>query len=107
MLEDEMSLDLEEPLQDAGGTRTDSSLRASRGLAKLRELLEKECEAQVQRRAGVLSLKASVMNAMQSGHARAAWSRVQACLAVKDFLAMLRKLFKKTSEALMLYMLRR
>ena len=47
MLEDEMSLDLEEPLLDARGTRTDSSLRASRGLAKLRELLEKECEAQV------------------------------------------------------------
>ena len=46
MLEDEMSLDMEEQVE-AAGTRTDSSLRTARGLAKLRELLEKECEAQV------------------------------------------------------------
>lgn len=46
MLEDEMSLDMEEPLEP-GYTRTESSLRTARGLAKLRELLEKECEAQV------------------------------------------------------------
>ena len=46
MLEDEMSLDMEEALEP-GHTRTDSTMRTARGLAKLRELLEKECEAQV------------------------------------------------------------
>lgn len=46
MLEDEMSLDMEEPLEP-GHTHTDSTLRTARGLAKLRELLEKECDAQV------------------------------------------------------------
>lgn len=49
MLEEEMSLDLEEDLMDLSGTTTltDSALRTARGLVKLRELLEKECEAQV------------------------------------------------------------
>ena len=49
MLEEEMSLDLEEDLVDLSETTTltDSALRATRGLLKLRELLEKECEAQV------------------------------------------------------------
>lgn len=44
-----MSLDLEEDLMDLSGTTTltDSALRTARGLVKLRELLEKECEAQV------------------------------------------------------------
>ena len=46
MLEEEMSLDMEEAL-DPRSTRTDSSMRTFRGLARLRELLEKECDAQV------------------------------------------------------------
>lgn len=41
-----MSLDMEEAL-DPRSTRTDSSMRTFRGLARLRELLEKECDAQV------------------------------------------------------------
>lgn len=46
MLEEEMSLDMEES-PDPRATRTDSSMRTFRGLARLRELLEKECDAQV------------------------------------------------------------
>jgi len=46
MLEEEMSMDMEEAL-DPRSTRTDSSMRTFRGLARLRELLEKECDAQV------------------------------------------------------------
>ncbi|CAL5226838.1 g9703 [Coccomyxa viridis] len=55
MLEDEMSLDMEEALEP-GHTRTDSTMRTARGLAKLRELLEKECEAQA--RAGAAHVQA-------------------------------------------------
>lgn len=46
-----MSLDLEETMTI--DSRTDSVMRTARGLGKLRQLLEKECEAQVGTRCAV------------------------------------------------------